>query len=317
MKQAIITGATGFIGARLVKELLHNQIKVIAIGRKKWEDIPPERQNEHRNLLYIQLDMKNIQNLPAQLNEKGVIVDDCVFYNFAWGGVHKLSDLDVYTQVRNIAWSVKALQSAEEIGCKKFIHVGSMEEAFAKEYLSLDYHTNIEYNRHVIYALAKIYSKEMLKAVAAEYNIDLIFTSNSHVLGPVDDKDSLLQVTLGNLIAGNKLEFTSGEQIFDVVSVKDCAKAYRLIGEKGVKNRKYWIGSGSPRQLKEYIERMAALYPSDQPLEFGKISYNDVRLKKEAFSIKKLQKDTGFVPGQTYEDAVHDLYRWIKYGDVA
>jgi len=191
-----------------------------------------------------------------------------------------------------------------------------MEEVFADTYLKLDYHYNNQYNRHVVYSIAKKHARELLKAYAKNFKIDLIIATNSHVMGPNDDKDSFLQKTLIKLISNEKLEFTSGEQNFDVISVKDCAYAYKLLGEMGNNNSEYWIGSGKPRTLKEYIGIMARLYPSAQPLEFGKVFYNDVKLELKDFSIDLLQKDTGFIPSQSYEDAVHELYAWLSRKDL-
>ena len=297
--------------------LLESDIEVIAIGRKKWEQVDPLRLVHNENLIYINLDMNEIGLLQEKLKDTGCIIQkECVFYHFAWGGSDGLSDLDVRSQVNNINWTVETFKIAELIGCSKFIHVGTMEEAFADAYLKLDYNHNDEYNRHVVYSIAKKYAREMLKALAYNFNTDLIVATNSHIMGPNDDKDSFLQKTLIKLINNEKLEFTSGKQIFDVLSVKDCAYAYKLIGEKGKKNAEYWIGSGSSRTLKEYINIMAELYPSNKPLEFDKVFYNDVQLNIEDFSIDLLQKDTDFIASQSYEEAVHELYNWLKYGNM-
>ena len=48
-------------------------------------------------------------------------------------------------------------------------------------------------------------------------------------MGPNDDKDSFLQVTLQKLIDNQELIFSSGEQLFDVISLEDCAYGYFLI----------------------------------------------------------------------------------------
>jgi nucleoside-diphosphate-sugar epimerase len=138
--------------------------------------------------------------------------------------------------------------------------------------------------------------------------------TNSHVMGPNDDKDSFLQVTLQKLIDGDELIFSTGEQIFDVISSYDCALAYKLIGEKGKSHGEYWIGSGEARPLKEYVKIMASLYPSGQELQFGKFQYNDISLTLEDFSIQKLSEDTGFTPTMSYEKTVHQLYDWLTKG---
>jgi nucleoside-diphosphate-sugar epimerase len=319
MKQVIITGATGFIGSRLVRMLLDDNIQVLAIGRKDWKDVDPLRLQPNNNLTYLCTDMKDIKSLPEKLKKIGWSIDsdgNSVFFHFAWGGLGQLSDLDVSAQIDNINWTTDAFVSAESIGCSKFVHVGTMEESFADNYLKLDYKYNDEYNRHVVYSIAKKYAREMLKALSSNSKINLMFGTNSHVMGPNDDKDSFLQKTLIKLRNNEKLEFTSGEQIFDVISVRDCAYAYKLIGEKGKSNKEYWIGSGAPRTLKEYINIMAKLYPSDQILEFGKVFYNDVMLKYEDFSIDSLREDTNFIPGQSYEDTVHELYNWLENSDL-
>ena len=155
MKQAIITGATGFIGSALVRLLLKNNIEVLALGRKAWQDVDPKRLGKADGLKYIQIDMSEIDSLPERAKKIGWNFNNsCVFYNFAWGGISKLSDLDIEAQLKNVAWSVNAVRSASILNCEKFIHVGTMEEAFTSKYFDLDFHLNSEYNRHVIYSTA-------------------------------------------------------------------------------------------------------------------------------------------------------------------
>ena len=143
-------------------------------------------------------------------------------------------------------------------------------------------------------------------------NLDLLFATNSHVMGPADDKDSFLQMTLQKLIDGDDLLFSEGNQIFDCISVGDLANAYYLIGCKGISGSDYWVGSGSPRKLKEYVEIMYNLYPSGKKLQFGKFAYNDISLEYQDFSINLLTKDTGFTPSKSYEQTVKELHTWLS-----
>jgi nucleoside-diphosphate-sugar epimerase len=127
-------------------------------------------------------------------------------------------------------------------------------------------------------------------------------------MGPNDDKDSFLQVTLQKLIRGEELIFSTGEQYFDVVSVDDCSLGYYLICQKGKPGKTYWVGSGDPRRLREYVERMYRLFPSGKEMQFGQLPYNDIVLEKEVFSIASLVEDTGYLPKMTYEQTVQTLH---------
>ena len=317
MKSAIVAGATGFIGSALVKLLLEDNIKILALGRKSWNEVDPKRLQKHDLLTYCKVNMNQIESLPQKAEQLGWKVEDCVFYNLAWGGKSKLSDLEVGHQVNNIPMSANSLKAAKKMNCNRFVHVGTMEEAFTSKYLQLDFHKDSEYNRHVVYSVAKMGSRNLLKILAKEEEIDLMIGTNSHVMGPNDDKDSFLQVTLQKLIDGDELIFSTGEQIFDVISSYDCARAYKLIGERGKPHQEYWIGSGEARSLKEYVKIMADLYPSGLELQFGKFEYNDISLTLEDFSIATLKNDTGFTPSMSYEETVHQLYDWLNVKSIS
>lgn len=311
-RQVIVTGATGFIGSAFVKHLTDLGVQVLALGRRPFRDLEAAKQTMLHSASYICIDMRDIAALPKLFETVAWHPhDDCVFFNLAWSGSSTLSDLNVDAQMANVVWSVNALHMAHSIGCARFIHVGTMEEAFTYKYLALDWHNHSEYNRHVVYSAAKIAAKYALTLTASALPIDFIYVLHSHVMGPHDDKDSFLQVLLTKLLKREPLIFSSGEQMFDVVSVADCAKGYDLICSRGVPGKEYWVGSGEPRPLREYIERMYRLYPSGQELQFGKLPYNDVKLSAADFSITELQQDTGYRATMTYEDAVQVLHKHI------
>lgn len=310
MNQIILTGASGFIGAWFSYYLSQRGVDVIALGRKPLASLSNRQKEKLTGSNYFELPMDKINNLRNLILERNIpLSEDLLFFNLAWGGFDRLSDLNIEAQIRNVSWSVSALESAKSVGCKRFIQVGTMEEAFTKTYLDLDYKKSTYYNRHLIYSAAKIAAKRAVKVRARQIGVEINYVLHSHVMGPDDNKDSVLQETLKKIAQGDDLVFSSGEQLFDVISVDDCCLGYHLICERGVPGSEYWVGSGDPRCLRNYIERMYNLYPSTKPLEFGKLSYNDVHLCEDVFSIEALSADTGFKPQRSYEEAVHILYK--------
>jgi len=312
MKQAIVTGSTGFIGSGFVKFLLDRGVNVLAMGRKDPSEVKPERFAKLEGATYVNLDMGSVDLLSVRLSEiDWKIGKDCVFFNLAWSGESGLSDLNISAQLKNVAQAATALEVSRELGCCRFIQVGTMEEAFTEKYLSLDHRKDKFYNRHVIYSIAKMAAKTALKIKASQLGLDFIYVLHSHVMGPDDDKDSFLQVTLLKLMRGDELIFSTGEQYFDVVALEDCALGYFLICQKGKSGKEYWVGSGDPQRLREYVERMYRLFPSGRELQFGRLPYNDIVLEKDVFSIAELSEDTGYRPTMTYEQTIQALHKHL------
>ena len=185
MNTAIITGATGFIGSTLTNYLLDNDYKVIALGRRDFDQIKLNRLKVHKNLIYLKIPMEKISNLKDFIysNKKIIDINNLIFFHFAWGGNSQLSDLNIEAQLQNVIYSENAFKVANDLNCKKFIFVGTMEEFFTQKYLEFDYKKDNFYNRHVIYALAKTAARKALKLSYQSSNTDLIFATNSHVMG--------------------------------------------------------------------------------------------------------------------------------------
>ena len=48
--------------------------------------------------------------------------------------------------------------------------------------------------------------------------------------------------------------------------------------------------------------------PVCKVMDFGKYKYNDIKLNKSDFSIKKLEHDTGYAPQNNFEEIVTKLH---------
>ena len=310
--KAIVTGASGFIGSKIVDELIREGFKVAALGRRSFNFLPSFRKNLLKDSIYIKSNLYDIDKTIEDLKLNG-FSDSNFFFHFAWGGETQLSDLDVEAQNKNIETTINTYELAKKLNCKRYIFCGTMEESFAELYTQLDYHTEKKFNRHVVYALAKISARESLKLIYDKEGPEILFGTNSHVMGLCDDKNSFLQVVLFNILNDKNINMTSGEQNFDVINVIDCAKAYISIAKYGISGFSYWVGSGYPKKLKEYVEAIRKIFhKSTSQVEYNFLTYNDVFLDKKVFSIDSLKKDTGFSPKISFDDSVKELATFLK-----
>ena len=98
--------------------------------------------------------------------------------------------------------------------------------------------------------------------------------------------------------------------MWDFLYVSEVARALRYIGEKGMAEKTYAIGSGVFKPLKDYIMQIRDIINPELELGIGEVPSFSNRAFSSCVSIYDLTKDTGFVPEV---DFVTGITRTIKY----
>ena len=124
----IMTGATSFVGAATVRELLRRGHTVTAIARPASSKLGTILDGNEEALLSGRLLVtENDLSEPEQLLEKVTKPQD-VFCHFGWGGSGSASRTDRALQEKNLEISQETIRTAKALGCKKFLFSGSQAE---------------------------------------------------------------------------------------------------------------------------------------------------------------------------------------------
>ena len=243
--------------------------------------------------------MEDILLLPEKIKKKNNWdpEEECVFYNFAWGGDEKLTDGSFQAQFNNATFSANALLAAKKIGCSKFINVGTMEETFAENYLKNPTNVSPPNRSQINYTCAKLASRDMCKILSYLEKIDYIHTRLSVPLSQSLDKGGYISSVFSKIKNNQSFDKPSNDQLFDIISLHDMAEAYYLIGKKGINNSDYFIGTSKPKKLNEYFKIFESILK-------GKSYKNTFSNEKDVdimFSIDDLCKQTGFELSYTFE----------------
>lgn len=303
MEKAIVTGATGFIGSAVVRELLRKDIEVLALGRKPWQDVDTKRLTKSEKLKYIKIDSSEIFYLPKRVKEIGWESDcSCVFYNFAWSGANRLTDGTVEDQLKNVTFSTNAVVVAKELRCTKFVNAGTLEETFAEKYLEFDWYKKNYHSPQGIYAVSKLAARDMCKMIAYLQKIDYVHTRLSVLVDENLSAIGYVPSVFKKISNGESYEVSQNEQLFDLLPLKDAVKAYYLIGENGKNKADYFIGSGEPRTLAHYFAQFKAVANDVAYFDADYSPSGEQILGTDTFSIADLIRDTGFILSGTFED---------------
>lgn len=306
MKKVLITGATGFVGSWVVQEMLDHDIEVVAVVREDSANI--ERLSD-KAVSIVRCSLENYERLPDLIADRDM---DAV-YHFAWQGV---SDRDIRSsdiQIQNVEATLKLIEVMPELRCATFVGAGSLHEI--ESFYEMQEDKRID-NLGYMYKAAKLSAHWMGKALAGSKDIRFFWPVISNTYGVGEKSGRLVNTVIRQMMDGNVPALSAGNQNYDFVYISDVAKAFRLIGEKGVDGANYLIGSGQVRPLREYL-RIAQdvtnrLCNSDIPLGLGQRTSDVVFLPEEVFDITNLVEDTGFQITVTFEEGVEQTAKWIK-----
>ncbi len=305
MKKALVTGASGFIGRALTKELLSHGVEVIALVPKGDKSKLPASELIKAVPMELSVVRASLPLIPEDNYD--------IFYHFAWAGSAGAARADTVLQLNNVQWTIDCLRLAKEIGCKRFVCAGSIME---HETMAAAYTQGNKPGLGYIYGGAKLTAHVMCMSVAADIGIELVWPEITNAYGPGELSPRMVNSTIRKCISGETPQFTAGTQNYDFVYIEDVARAFYLIGEKGKPFHEYLIGSSTARPLKEFLLEMKASIAPELDFVFGEIPFTGINLPLSKFDCSKTEADTGFRAEVSFAEGTRRTMEWLKEIEV-
>lgn len=302
MKKVIVTGSNGFLGTALCKEFTTKGVEVIAVVRNEEENI-----SEICNLPNLHIVYCDLSNF-GKLHELVANRDVDALYHLAWVGSSGPLRGDFDVQFNNIKYTCQAVKSCAEMNCKRFVFASSIMEYEIEAVMQSDATPSI----NTLYSSAKVATDYLARTLAGSLGIDYIRAVISNIYGPGEQSPRLINTSIRKMLTGERCAFSAGNQLYDFIYITDAAKSFVAIGEKGKTNKTYYIGSLSPRPLKEFLMILRDQVNPDIEIGLGELHFNGVSLSYKEFDIEAIKKDTGLEPEVGFAVGISKTIAWIK-----
>lgn len=298
---ALVTGAAGFLGKRLVRELCLSGVRVIAVVKDTASAA------ELNGVEVVVCPMEHISDLPKLLPCSKIDW----FYHLAWSGVAGPAREAVSLQIGNITTTIDTVQMCHVLGCKRFIFAASIMEYECFELMQ----TEKKPSGANAYSTAKLTADFMAKILCAKLEIEYISAVISNIFGAGESARRFITSTLQRIRDKKPLSFTAGEQMYDFIYVDDAAKAFVSVGFYGKPFKQYYIGTQNPRPLKEFLFELRDCIDPQLELGLGEITFEGASLDYyKQFDLKALEEDTGYTPQISFKDGIKRIWDYMAGG---
>lgn len=309
MKLAIVAGGNGLIGRALTTLLIKNSIQVVVIGSSNY--LHPELGQFNSKLIkYLKVsnDSNFIDLLSFNIKKNFKYHSNCIFFNLAWKAGNSLMDGDISKQLKNIKFSSDLLKLAKQVGARKYIVAGSMEELILERYVNKKLWVSGNINwKYKWYALSKASSRMQTAFQAYHQKIDFCYTRISIVIDKKLTTSKFVEISLRDILTGSKVPKPSNKELCNISSSEEIARQLLAVGAKGINNKIYVLGSGKAATLYEYLINFSKICKKKFNTCNLKSKKNLFFLKKKDFAITDLIKDTGYIP----KENCYNLFKQI------
>lgn len=257
MWTVVISGAAGFLGSHLVRRLVADGHRVVALvrttsSRRRLATVANQ-------ILFYDIDIVDIEVVLQQLQPIDAIIHTATDYGRQDGSMHRLVET-------NVLWGVRLAEAAARTRATCFINAGT---ALTPEVSP--------------YALSKRQFSEWGRWLAEQHQLRFVDVALEHMYGEDDNVASFVTFVIVNCLRQvERLPLTAGAQMRDFIYIDDVVAALVRLLElfTDVANTRregnylmYPLGSGVAVAIREVVEMIKLMTRSDIILDFGALPY--------------------------------------------
>jgi len=304
MKTVLVTGATGFIGRQSLPLLLAQSYDVHGVYWKQEPCNIPDVSFHRANLL----DASQLSSLLQKVRPSHLL-------HFAWYAVPGL----YWTSQENKQWlnsSQHLVREFQSNGGQRAVLAGTCAE-YDWSFVADAYD---ERSSPVVPATLYGQCKQSLGSFLDSFSRDTGLSSAwgriFMLYGPHEHPARLVSGMIRAFLQHQTAPCTLGEQIRDVLYVKDVAAAFVALLESHVSGPVN-IASGEPLRVKDLIDQIARPLNGQSLIRFGERPMPAGEPQKLVANVRRLHEEVGWKPNYSLSQGLEETIDWWSQQSVA
>lgn len=299
----VITGATSFIGNKLLRVYLSDENIIYAVIRKqsKKKDF---LKGYPAQIRIIELDMEDYGRIGEYIH------GPCdILYSLAWEGARGKDRHNQSLQQKNYQCTMELISQIHTIGCGACVLAGSQAEYGIVDGIISE---ETECNPTTAYGKYKWKLYQEAFQYCTSNGIRIYEPRFFSLYGEHDYENTLVSAALQKMLKNERCEFTESTQYWNYLYIDDAVKAVMLLLQQKAPDGVYNIASDDTRILKDYIMQMYQVTNSSSDLRFGSIAYPPEGKVSIKPSIKKIQGIVNWAPEISFENGIRKMVFYDK-----
>jgi UDP-glucose 4-epimerase len=307
-KQVLITGAAGFIGSSLARELVHRGSEVIGLDNLSTGHI--------KNLNDV---LHGMQFVEGDLRETGLVAELCrgvdvVFHQGALASVAKSVVDPLLSHQSNVEGTLSLLLAARQEEVPRVVYAASSSAYGDSEILPK--HETMPTAPISPYAVQKLAGEHYMQSFASVYGMETVCLRYFNVFGPFQSADSpysgVLARFITDMLAGQPVTiYGDGKQSRDFTYIENIVQANLLaaiVPASVVGGRVYNVAGGHGHSLLETHQSLCALMGRSDAIVYRPERRGDIR--HSVADIRRAQEDLGYHLSVDFLDGLRRTVAW-------
>lgn len=305
MNNILITGATGFVGSNLTKNLLDQGHDVHVLVRKKelnWR----LKDNKHELKVY-ECDLLN-PSLSDILNK---IRPEYIFHCASYGTIENEQDSNSIID-SNIKGTLNLLEAIKHVSFKLFVNTGSSSEYGIKE-KPMKEDMILEPNN--MYGISKAAATFICQQIARREKLPIITLRLFSPYGYFEHKNKLIPSAILQSLVSNEIMLSSPTHVRDFIFIEDVMSAYTAcINRSFAPGEIFNIGSGKQYTVGKIIKTVLQITNSYSKPKWGEIPQQARQQEPSVWraDISKAKNVLQWKPQFSLYDGLKKTIEWFK-----